>query len=512
MKRTFLKFLPIAAAVLLATSCSKDTDGDSSVAPDPTGRDDVHIVSTTTESKTVPFSIKVTGGGTLSKVAYADDGSKVTVKFDAITDADREMTVLGGGKSTTLKLSSVDGDGVATFDGEWTDGEPGKGTDITATITIAATGGDKSSFTEGTEKLEDLMKKCGHTYTGSFKYKTDNSVTLKDDKAYIEIIMSSLQHDIDLTIDGEAKNYPMNNGKVWIVVDDKTTFTTNFTTKKECVAGRITTINRKGFVDLGIKQDGKFTGILWADHNIGALNDAPEEYGNYYAWGEITTKSEYTWSNYKYGRDKQGEETHVMVNKYCPTSQADYWYYVGVTATSPDDKTILEPSDDIAYQTNNKWSMPTNEEFEALESSCYWVLTSNYNGKDGLIVYKNKGAESGTFVNKNATPNSSYSTAYDTHIFLPSAGRYNEDGLKEDGSCGSYWSSSLLTWSSSLPPEYSVFFDPLSANKLYYYPQERFASISCNRYYGLPVRAVRRMNQFEESYDGNFESEKETKL
>ena len=42
------------------------------------------------------------------------------------------------------------------------------------------------------------------------------------------------------------------------------------------------------FVDLGLS-------VMWAKCNLGAK--APEEYGNYYAWGEIEPKPEYTKDN-----------------------------------------------------------------------------------------------------------------------------------------------------------------------------------------------------------------------
>ena len=47
------------------------------------------------------------------------------------------------------------------------------------------------------------------------------------------------------------------------------------------------------WVDLGLPS-----GLLWAKCNLGA--SSPEEYGDYYAWGETTTKSNYNWSTYKY--------------------------------------------------------------------------------------------------------------------------------------------------------------------------------------------------------------------
>ena len=50
------------------------------------------------------------------------------------------------------------------------------------------------------------------------------------------------------------------------------------------------TINGHDYVDLGLPS-----GLKWATCNVGASK--PEDYGNYYAWGETTTKSEYTEEN-----------------------------------------------------------------------------------------------------------------------------------------------------------------------------------------------------------------------
>ena len=47
------------------------------------------------------------------------------------------------------------------------------------------------------------------------------------------------------------------------------------------------------WVDLGLPS-----GLLWCSHNVGATN--PEEYGDYYAWGETAPKSTYSWDTYKY--------------------------------------------------------------------------------------------------------------------------------------------------------------------------------------------------------------------
>lgn len=50
-------------------------------------------------------------------------------------------------------------------------------------------------------------------------------------------------------------------------------------------------LSTKGFVDLGLPS-----GTLWAACNLGATS--PEQAGNYYAWGETSPKSTYSWATY----------------------------------------------------------------------------------------------------------------------------------------------------------------------------------------------------------------------
>ncbi len=80
-------------------------------------------------------------------------------------------------------------------------------------------------------------------------------------------------------------------------------------------------------VDLGLPS-----GTLWADRNIGA--SSPEDYGDYFAWGETTTKSNYEWSTLKYCEDNTGDR----FSKY--NTQSKYG--------NVDNKTTLEKSDDAA--------------------------------------------------------------------------------------------------------------------------------------------------------------------
>ena len=206
------------------------------------------------------------------------------------------------------------------------------------------------------------------------------------------------------------------------------------------------------YVDLGLPS-----GTLWATCNVGAAT--PQDYGNYYAWGETTTKEVYNWETYRFTTD--GGSTFT---KY----------------TGTDSKTALDLSDDAAYVNwGGKWRMPTKAQQDELKNECYWVWTESYNSSNvkGYIVYKAKSeGYKGVKICENETPSSSY-TLSDAHIFLPAAGcRF--DGVYYAGSSGHYWSSSLCTGYPNLAWE--VRFHP------------DFVNDYCGfyRYYGQSVRAV----------------------
>ena len=198
--------------------------------------------------------------------------------------------------------------------------------------------------------------------------------------------------------------------------------------------------------------------------NLGAKT--PQDYGNYYAWGETTTKETYNWSTYKYGSN------YNQLTKYCNSSS---YGKDGFTDT----KTTLDLSDDAAYVNwGGKWRMPTRTQRDELISQCYWVWTENYNGSNvkGYIVYKAKiSSDKGQKIYKDGTPSSSYKLS-DAHIFLPAAG-YRGAVLHGAGSYGHYWSSSLRSY------------DPLNAWYVSFdsgYVDDSYD----DRFYGQSVRAV----------------------
>ena len=159
------------------------------------------------------------------------------------------------------------------------------------------------------------------------------------------------------------------------------------------------------YVDLGLS-------VKWATCNVGA--ESPEEYGDYFAWGEVESKTTYDWSTYKYGSD------YNQLTKYCNDSDLGY---NGFT----DNKTVLDPEDDAAtVNWGGKWRMPTVEEQEELKDNCTWTLTT----KQGIKGYKLTSKIDG------------YT---DCSIFLPIAGYMGRTGLY-DTKCGYYWGSSLYVY------------------------------------------------------------------
>ena len=120
-------------------------------------------------------------------------------------------------------------------------------------------------------------------------------------------------------------------------------------------------------VDLGLPS-----GTLWADRNVGA--DSPEDYGDYFAWGETEPKSTYSWSNYKWCNSN-----YKQLTKYCTYSGHGYNGF-------KDNKNVLEASDDAATQNmGNNWRMPTESEIQELIDKCAWKWTTQ-NGVNGYKV------------------------------------------------------------------------------------------------------------------------------
>ena len=196
------------------------------------------------------------------------------------------------------------------------------------------------------------------------------------------------------------------------------------------MGGRVFAQDTHEYVDLGLPS-----GTLWATCNVGA--NAPEEYGDYFAWGETAPKDVYNWSTYQY---------------YDGSNLAKY--------TGSDGLITLLPEDDAATTNwGNEWRMPTKEEWQELldNTTNKWTTQNGVNGR--------------LFTGSNGNS-----------LFLPAAGYRDDSSLLGAGGYGGYWSSSLLTdrpygaWSFNF---YSY----------YYYMSGNY------RTNGLSVRAVRSARQ-----------------
>ena len=159
------------------------------------------------------------------------------------------------------------------------------------------------------------------------------------------------------------------------------------------------------YVDLGLS-------VKWATCNVGATK--PEEYGDYFAWGETQPKSNYDWSTYK----------------YCNGSSSTLTKYNTVSSRGTvDNKTTLDLSDDAARANwGGSWRMPTDAELTELREQCTWTWTT----QNGVYGYKVTSKKSG-YTSKS--------------IFLPAAGDRYDRSHGDAGIIGYYWSSSLYTGS-----------------------------------------------------------------
>jgi hypothetical protein len=193
----------------------------------------------------------------------------------------------------------------------------------------------------------------------------------------------------------------------------------------------ISTIGHK-YVDLGLS-------VKWADCNVGA--NSPEEYGDYFAWGEVEPKEVYSWSSYKW----------CTCNGLATTLTK---YNTNPSYGTVDDKTVLETADDAAAANwGGAWRIPTKEEQEELRTKCTWTWI-NQNGVNGYKVIGPNG----------------------NSIFLPAAGYFSDSTLNYEGSGGYYWTSMLT--SESLDFAYGMY----CASEVDWF--------GYSRSYGLSVRPV----------------------
>ncbi len=210
---------------------------------------------------------------------------------------------------------------------------------------------ETSATCSGTVELPNEYTLCSY----GICYSADNSAPTIDNSTVLE---ASGGENFAVVLSGLKENTSYYYC-AYLVVDENRYYgeVRSFTTKKkddEPTPGEA--------IDLGLS-------VMWASHNVGASK--PEDYGDYFAWGETTPKANYSWETYKYS------------------------------------------SYDVATANwGSEWRMPTIEEMEELINKCTWSWTT-LNGVNGQLVTGPNGKS----------------------IFLPAAGWYDLflDSIGEDG-------------------------------------------------------------------------------
>jgi hypothetical protein len=252
----------------------------------------------------------------------------------------------------------------------------------------------------------------------------DNEVNIADVCALIDIVLG-----------GDGNNAAADvNGDNAVNIADVTTLIDMI------LNGGVPSQNHE-YVDLGLPS-----GTLWATCNVGAT--CPEEYGDYFAWGETVPKDVYSWSTYKWCNG-----TPMTLTKYCTSSSLG----------TVDDKTELEPEDDAAtVNWGEPWCIPSREQQYELVNQCTWTWTT-HNGVNGQLV---------TGPNGNT-------------IFLPAAGLHRSDSISSVGLWGYYWSCEIFSGG-----DYHTYGLRLNEDGGHSGLNNIF-----QRSRGLPVRAVRKLQK-----------------
>ena len=251
------------------------------------------------------------------------------------------------------------------------------------------------NITEGGAKLSGTITNSSQSLTCGFIYGTTSS--LSSTSGIKKSTTSKGDYSVSVTgLKGNTTYYY----RAYVIVNGEYRYgeVKSFTTKhSEDNSNTDTDTDNIEAVDLGLS-------VKWASCNVGA--ESPEEYGDYFAWGETEPKSDYSWSTYKWCNGSYDTQT-----KYCTSSSYG----------TVDNKTVLDPEDDAATANwGGSWRMPTWDEIKELCNKCTWTWTM-VNGVNGQKI---------TGPNGNS-------------IFLPATGYREGTEFSSRGSYGDYWPGTL---------------------------------------------------------------------
>lgn len=266
---------------------------------------------------------------------------------------------------------------------------------------------DKMPITEGTLTVTSVEKLCGkfEVILSDTPIQDDTQITTEtasDDNGKVTFNFSNAKEGsagvfyLPLAT-GDYHNFKvtLSDGKGYSQTEDYGTRSVSRTTITAIsLESTLLKIDDHWFVDLGLPS-----GVLWATTNVGA--ETPTDCGDYYAWGETTTKEDYSEASY----------TLPALSKYYSTD----W----------DQMFTLNAEDDAATVNWGKdCRMPTVGEFQELIDNCTWTETT--------LTNSNNESVSGVKFTSKTNGNS---------IFLPAGGlRYRKE-LPDSNSGIFYWSN-----------------------------------------------------------------------
>jgi len=370
----------------------------------------IHVTSVTLDKDAA--SLEVGESITLSALVNPSDATDKTVTWST---SDTTVATVSDGVVTAVKL----GNAIITAVAE--------GKVASCTITVVPT-----PVSSVTLNMETTTLSPGESTTLTATVSPSNAT-------YKSVAWSTSDSTVATVTDGVVKAVKVGTATISATAHGQTA---------NCVVKVVTMHNGYEYVDLGLS-------VKWATFNVGAT--APEEYGNYFAWGETSPKSNYSWDTYKYYKSETVVEdgfevTYSGITKYATKSKP------GLRGTY-DGITQLQPEDDAARANwGGNWRMATYTEWKELNDNCTWSWCS-YKGINGYKVQSKK-------------------TGYtDKWIFLPAAGYRSTTGLGNVGSNGNYWSSSLLS-------------DSPDVARGFYFGSSYHYTGNGYRHYGLSVRPV----------------------
>ncbi len=197
------------------------------------------------------------------------------------------------------------------------------------------------------------------------------------------------------------------------------------------------------YVDLGLPS-----GTLWATYNVGATS--PYEKGDYFAWGEVEPREDFSWESYKFYEgwevDPNNGEWAVLKDIGNDISGTEY--------------------DAARHQWGNGWRLPNEQERYELRMLCWNNGLSEENGIRGVRIYG---------LNEHS-------------IFLPICGFGMWYGMEDpfNNNDGAYWTGVE-------EPEYGYngrSIEPSNVAKSLLVDLSGFTSAASLKAYGLNIRAV----------------------